>query len=250
VLNLAINARDAMPSGGRLTISTRSRQISGDPELEDGEYLELRVSDTGTGMPAEVKAKAFDPFFTTKGVGKGTGLGLSMVYGVARQSGGTARIESEEGRGTTVSVLLPRTSGATSADASSDAPSPAAPYGKLKILVVDDEPGVRQVLVDGLAEEGHDVSSASDGPEGLEQLRRQEFDLLIVDFAMPLMNGAEVVKAARLIRPGQKVLFVTGYSDTAAIEEAAGDAPVVRKPFRPADISAAIGAVMEKRERG
>jgi signal transduction histidine kinase len=249
VLNLAINARDAMPLGGTLSISTRSRLVSGDAELKDGEYLELRVSDTGTGMPAEVIAKAFDPFFTTKEVGKGTGLGLSMVYGVARQSGGTARIESEEGRGTTVSVLLPRTCAAAPSDASS-APARSAPYGKLKILVVDDEPAVRQVLVDGLVEEGHDVSSASDGPEGLEHLRREQFDLLIVDFAMPLMNGAEVVKAARLIRPGQRVLFVTGYSDTAAIEDAAGDAPVVRKPFRPAEIAAAIGAAMETRKKG
>ncbi len=248
VLNLGINARDAMPSGGTLSISTRPRQIAGDAELMDGEYLEIRVSDTGTGMPPEVAARAFDPFFTTKPVGAGTGLGLSMVYGVARQSGGAARIESAVGQGTAVSVLLPR----TSMPAEEEGETEAVPEGmsgpqQASILVIDDEIEVRKIIGETLTELGHSTRTAADGPEGLSMMERQPFDLLVLDFAMPGMNGADVAEAARRLNPGQKILFVTGYADTDAIEAAAGDVPLLRKPFRASEIARAVRSALRER---
>ncbi|HEX8257560.1 MAG TPA: response regulator [Allosphingosinicella sp.] len=244
ILNMAINARDAMPGGGTLTIAARPRQLGDDPDLPDGEYLHLTVSDTGAGMDAETAARAFDPFFTTKAVGQGTGLGLSMVYGVARQSGGIARIQSEPGAGTTLSILLPRTGEAAIEPAQPDqASGPAGDGAAARILVVDDDADVRQVLVDTLAELGHRTSAASSGQEGLDLLQEESFDLLVLDFAMPGMNGAEVARVVRQARPEQKILFVTGYADT-AIEAAAGDAPVLRKPFRQEDRAAAVNRAL------
>jgi signal transduction histidine kinase len=249
VLNLAINARDAMPSGGTLSISTHPREVSGDAELMDGEYLEIRVADTGTGMPADVAARAFDPFFTTKPVGQGTGLGLSMVYGVARQSGGAARIDSAEGKGTTISLLLKRTSSPRE-----EAGAPEAVGGNVgpveaRILVIDDEDDVRKVVAETLEDFGHKVSTAADGPQGLSILETEEFDLIVLDYAMPGMNGAEVAEAARRMRPDQLILFVTGFSDTEALAAAAGDAPVLRKPFRAADLAEALRFVLGERPR-
>lgn len=241
LLNMAINARDAMPGGGTLTIATREEHVRSDPELPDGDYLELRVIDTGTGMSPDVAERAFDPFFTTKEVGQGTGLGLSMVYGIARQSGGTARIESTPGLGTTISVLLPKTGDAV---VHPDSPTADVHAGDstLRILVIDDEDDVRETIVDTLKELGHEVSAASSGGEGLHLFESGSFDLLLIDYAMPGMSGAEVARAVLDAVPAQKLIFVTGYANTDAIKAAAGDVPILRKPFRPADIRDAIAA--------
>ncbi|HYD99665.1 MAG TPA: PAS domain S-box protein [Alphaproteobacteria bacterium] len=244
VLNLAINARDAMPAGGELTIATALRRIGDDGELRPGDYVELSVADTGTGMPPDVAARAFDPFFTTKGVGKGTGLGLSQVYGIARQAGGTARIESRPGAGTTVRVFLPRIEAEAPPDAEAAADAQAA-AGAATILVVDDDPDIRRVLVDSLDMLGYRVVEAADGPSGLAALDSAPPDLLMVDFAMPGMNGAEVARAARARHPGLPIVFASGYADTAAIEAAAGpDAPVLRKPFRIDELQAVLAAAL------
>ena len=244
LLNLAINARDAMPAGGTLTVATHKRQVQDDPDLPDGEYLELAVTDTGTGMPAEVIERAFDPFFTTKQVGQGTGLGLSMVYGVAKQSGGVARIRSSVGEGTTVSVILPRTHEAAEPDPALLQDRDAAAPVRASVLVVDDEAEVRRVLAETLEELGHDVAVAADGQEGLAALSARPFDLVMLDFAMPGMNGAQVATAARRLRPDQTIVFVTGYAETAAIEAAAEDATILRKPFRSSDVARVIQAAL------
>ncbi|HEV7372537.1 PAS domain-containing protein [Arenibaculum sp.] len=248
VLNLAINARDAMPEGGDLVIATRVCWIGEDAELGPGDYVELAVSDTGTGMSPEVAAKAFDPFFTTKGVGKGTGLGLSQVYGIARQAGGTARIESRLGVGTTVKVVMPRTGTPVPPDAEAGGEDGTAAGASATILVVDDDPDVRRVLVCSLDALGYRVVEAADGPSGLAALEETAPDLMVVDFAMPGMNGAEMAKAARRRRPDLPIVFASGYADTAALESVAGPrAPVLRKPFRIEDLQAALRDAMAHR---
>jgi signal transduction histidine kinase/ActR/RegA family two-component response regulator len=250
VLNLCINARDAMPEGGTLKVATRTILVSNDPDLRDGDYLELSVADTGTGMTPEVAERAFDPFFTTKQVGQGTGLGLSMVYGVAKQSGGVARIQSRPGHGTTVSVILPRThQRASEAEASEAAESAAIPQ-RATVLVVDDEADVRRVLAETLEELGHDVTAVADGETALSELQARSYDILLLDFAMPGMNGAQVAEAARRLRPEQKLIFVTGYADTGAIEAAAGNASILRKPFRASEVARAVQAALRKRQAG
>ena len=168
VLNLAINARDAMPEGGELSFSTRPVAIGNESDLQDGDYIELTISDTGSGMPAEVAERAFEPFFTTKEVGKGTGLGLSMVYGMAVQSGGAARIRSAPGKGTSVTLLFRQAEGAIGdAIAGIDEPSGSiVPLAPVSILVVDDDPDVRDFIVNSLQEQGYRVREASDGRRG------------------------------------------------------------------------------------
>ncbi len=241
VLNLAINARDAMTDGGILTIRTVPRIIGQDPDLEPGEYVELAVSDSGHGMPPEVAARAFDPFFTTKRVGEGTGLGLSQVYGIARQGGGTARIESQAGSGTTVRLFLRRTEAECRPEESYGEEQEVQLRGSATLLVVDDDPDVRAFLADSLLSLGYKVAEAIDGHSGLEELERVSPDLMIIDFAMPGLNGAEVAKLARERRPDLPLLFVSGYSDTAAIEEAVGpDTPLLRKPFKVEGLRAAV----------
>jgi CheY-like chemotaxis protein/nitrogen-specific signal transduction histidine kinase len=235
ILNLAINARDAMPEGGMLTFSSRRVEVSGDPEVADGDYIELAISDTGVGMPAEVVDRAFEPFFTTKEVGKGTGLGLSMVYGMARQSGGAARIESTPGKGTCVRLLFRRAEDAV-AEAGSiteEAGSPSSHADAARtVLVIDDDPDVRTFIAEALEEQGYDVHQASDGPEGLALLEREQPHLVIVDFIMPGMSGAEVARHIRARDADLPVLFVSGYSETEAVKRTAPDAPLLAKPFR------------------
>ncbi|WP_181708165.1 PAS domain S-box protein [Chthonobacter rhizosphaerae] len=239
VLNLAINARDAMPSGGELVIGTRAVAVTADAEMTAGEYVEIYVSDTGTGMPPEILSRAFDPFFSTKGVGKGTGLGLSQVYGIARQAGGTVRIESEVGKGTTVRVYLPRTGEAVGR--AEPAEDPVAPSRRTaRILVVDDDRDVRRILAASLEALGHAVEAAEDGPAGLRRIEDRRPDLLILDFAMPGMNGAEVARAARQRHPDLPIIFASGYADTAAIDALATGIPMLRKPFRIADLQALV----------
>ncbi len=220
LLNLVINARDAMPDGGRLTIETRNTAITAAEarEVAPGDYVCLCVSDTGTGMSPEVAARAFDPFFTTKPLGQGTGLGLSMIYGFARQSEGLAEIASTLGQGTTVRLFLPRSHGAAE-----PAPAPAAaaplPAGRGEtVLVVEDEPVVRSLIVDVLGELGYRILEAEDGPAGLHLLSSPaRIDLMVTDVGLPGINGRALADQARERRPGLKVLFITGYAEAAAI---------------------------------
>lgn len=240
ILNLAINARDAMPNGGDLVIATRDFTTSEDPELNAGNYIEIAVADTGSGMSPEVAAKAFDPFFTTKGVGRGTGLGLSQVYGIARQAGGSATIDSRIGKGTTVRIFLQRTDEVPQEDSSESTPDAAGEGESAKVLVVDDDPDLRAIVVASLESIGCVVEEAADGPSGLQKLAVSEPDVLLVDFAMPDMNGAEVARSALKSRPGLKVILMTGFAETEAIERARIATPILRKPFRPQELQRAI----------
>lgn len=225
LLNLCINARDAMPRGGRLTVETCNRWLdertARGRELAPGQYVSLCVSDTGTGMSADVVARAFDPFFTTKPLGEGTGLGLSMVYGFARQSGGQTRIYSEEGKGTMVCVYLPRCTetdeaGTASSDVSLD--TDLAKHGET-VLVVDDEQTVRMLITDVLEELGCVSIEAEDGKAGLKILEsKRHIDLLITDVGLPGgMNGRQLADAGGQLRPDLKILFITGYAENAVI---------------------------------
>jgi CheY-like chemotaxis protein len=245
VLNLAINARDAMDGGGVLTISTRCVEEPGGPDLQAGAYVCVSVEDDGSGMPPDVLARAIEPFYSTKPLGKGTGLGLAQVYGIAQQSGGTMRIESEEGMGTKVHILLPRAAaGARSEDAPGEARTePRAPPRppSARILVVDDDEDVRGFLEDALDELGHEVSGCSSGEAALAEVVRNCPDLLLLDIAMPGMNGAEVAREVRAVCPHLPIVFVTGYAESEQMEAALGsDVKVLRKPFSIDDLIAAI----------
>ena len=224
LLNLCINARDAMPNGGRVTIETANRwmdqRAAAERDLAPGQYISLCVSDTGTGMTPEVIAHAFDPFFTTKPLGEGTGLGLSMIYGFARQSGGMARIYSEAGQGAMVCLYLPRHLGV---EESSDVmpefrDAPRAGEGET-VLVVDDEPTIRMLVTEVLAELGYTAIEAPDGAAGLRVLQsNRRIDLLVTDVGLPGgMNGRQMVDAAKRERPDLKVLFITGYAENALV---------------------------------
>ena len=241
VLNLAINARDAMPGGGTLYFGSHHVAIAGDHELADGDYIELSIRDTGTGMPPEVAARAFEPFFTTKEVGRGTGLGLSMVYGVARQSGGTARIETAPGEGTTVKLYFrhaPHHVETGAESGANDVVDRLAHHSS--ILVIDDDPDVRGFIVEGLAELGHRVREASDGASGLTLYAAERPDLVVIDFIMPGMSGADVARHILNAAPDQRLLFISGYSETEAITRAAPGAPLLTKPFRADALDAAV----------
>ncbi|UFN51475.1 response regulator [Roseomonas sp. OT10] len=213
-----------MPRGGRLTIETANRWLderaARDLSLAPGQYVSLCVSDTGTGMSREVKAKAFDPFFTTKPLGQGTGLGLSMIYGFTRQSGGQTRIYSEPGQGTMVCLYLPRHHGGAEAAeaAAATSPPPRAGAGET-VLVVDDEPTVRMLVMEVLEELGYAAIEAGDGAAGLKLLQSEaRIDLLVTDVGLPGgMNGRQMADAARVTRPGLKVLFITGYAENAVV---------------------------------
>ena len=249
LLNLAINARDAMPAGGTLTIGTEVVDVGDDDlELEPGAYVELSISDTGSGMPPEVVSRAFEPFFTTKDVGKGTGLGLSMVYGMARQSGGTARIDSAPGSGTTVKLYFRRAEAEQVAlpdrAEGSERPTERTDLA-ISVLVIDDDPDVREFVAASLDEApGFSVRSAADGRAGLAAFAADAPDVIVLDFVMPGMTGAEVAAKVLAERPAQPILFVSGYSETDAIRAIAPDAPVLTKPFRPEMLLAAIRALV------
>ncbi len=249
ILNLAINARDAMPEGGMLTIRSRHAKVVDDPDLGDGDYAELAIADTGTGMPQDVLARVFEPFFTTKEVGRGTGLGLSMVYGMAKQSGGLARIESEEGKGTTVRLFLKCANEDVLELQERAEDSSGREPESFSILVVDDDEDVRRFIACSLEEYGHDVVEASNGASGLAAFARRPADLVILDYLMPGMTGAEVAAALRKEHPDLPLLFVTGYSESEAIREAAPDAPVLVKPFRPEALDLAVRDVMRSRKK-
>jgi CheY-like chemotaxis protein len=240
LLNLSINARDAMPEGGVVTIGAAPAAQAGE-DFPNG-AVEIWVRDTGTGMPPEVIERAFEPFFTTKGIGKGTGLGLSMVYGVASQSGGSVRIESEEGRGTKVIITLRRAPAAATADAVGGAAAGEVLRGRGEtVLVVDDEEGVRASIADSLSSIGYRVVSAGDGPAALRLVMTEQPVLAILDFAMPGMNGAELARAAKAMRPELKVVFASGYAQSEALEEIVGKSvTVLRKPFTIESLSSLV----------
>ncbi|WP_370872627.1 ATP-binding protein [Pseudomonas sp. FP2196] len=240
LLNLCINARDAMPDGGRITVETANRSIESESaralDMPAGEYLCLCVTDTGTGMSAEIVAKAFDPFFTTKPLGQGTGLGLSMIYGFTKQSGGQVRVHSQVGQGTEMCIYLPRYRGHAlqQQDLMDSTTTPLAKTGET-ILIVDDEPTVRMLLKDVLSELGYTLLEAADSIEGLEALRSSaHIDLLITDVGLPGgMNGRQMADAGKQIRPRLKTLFITGYAENAVIGsgQLGPGMQVLTKPF-------------------
>ena len=224
LLNLCINARDAMPGGGRLTIETGNKWLdvraARERELPPGQYVSLSVSDSGAGMTPEVIRRAFDPFFTTKPIGQGTGLGLSMIYGFVRQSGGQVRIYSEPGQGAMVCLYFPRHLGEAESAGPAPAPvyTPRAEQGET-VLIVDDEPTVRMLVAEVLEEFGYTSIEAADGPGGLRVMQSDtRIDLLVTDVGLPGgMNGRQMADAARFIRPELKVLFITGYAENAVV---------------------------------
>ena len=225
ILNLSINARDAMPTGGKLTIETCNARLDDaytakQRDVNPGQYVCICVTDSGTGMTKDIIAKAFEPFFTTKPIGQGTGLGLSMIYGFTRQSEGYARIYSEVGNGTTIKLYLPRYYGkAEDAEESQVELTEAqrAEAGEV-VLVVEDEIAVRDLVVDVLQELGYRAIEAADGPSGLKLLQSKiRIDLLVTDIGLPGLNGRQLADAARVSRPDLKVLFMTGYAENATI---------------------------------
>src|SRR5712675_762709 len=251
LLNLAINARDAMPDGGKLTITTSNARIEGvtadTPALLPGDYVCIGVTDTGTGMSAEVAARAFDPFFTTKPIGQGTGLGLSMIYGFARQSNGHATIDSKIGLGTSVKLYLPRHHGDITAPHPSAAKADEHTATGETVLVVEDEPVVRGIILEMLGEQGYQTLEAIDGPSGLRVLRTNaRIDLLVTDVGLPGMNGRQLADQARETRPGLKVLFITGYAESDAISDGflQPGMEMITKPFDLDNLSQRIRAMM------
>ena len=253
ILNLAVNARDAMEDGGRLTIETSNAYIdetysARHAEVSPGQYVAISISDTGTGMDEKTIARAFEPFFTTKPIGKGTGLGLSQVYGFVKQSGGHVKIYSEVGQGTTVKIYLPRLSG-SDADLEAQQEPPAPEGTQETVLVLEDDDDVRTYSVDILRELGYRVVEAHDGPSALRLLERQtHVDVLFTDVVLPGgMTGAQVAEAARKLRPDLKILFTTGYARNAIIHHGRLDKGVqlITKPFRFADLAAKIRDVLD-----
>ncbi|MBJ2260205.1 MAG: histidine kinase [Pseudomonas shahriarae] len=239
LLNLALNARDAMPDGGRLVVETRNRHLdnvftAAYGTLTPGDYVELSVIDTGCGMPENVISRAFDPFFTTKPIGQGTGLGLSMIYGFARQSHGHVILHSEVGKGTTVSLFLPRCVGEVTVDAPLDATLPPFANAGETVLIVEDDPAVRVLVSQVLSELGYAFVEAADADSALPIIESsQRIDLLVSDVGLPGMNGRQLAEIGRQIRPDLKVLFITGYAEHAAVRGGFLDPgmQLITKPF-------------------
>ncbi len=255
ILNLAVNARDAMSGGGKLTIETANafldeqycKSVDG---IRPGQYVLISVTDTGCGMPKDVAEKAFDPFFTTKPTGAGTGLGLSQVYGFVKQSGGHVRLYSEVGEGTTVKIYLPRSHVGDEPVSPALAPEEIVPGNQETVLVVEDDPDVRSYVTETLRALNYQVRSVADGPSALVLLNRPEpVDLLLTDVVMPAMNGRVLADAARQARPGLAVLFMTGYSRNAIVHQGRLDPGValIQKPFSQGSLAARIRQVLSER---
>ncbi len=251
LLNLVLNARDALPDGGKLTVEARNTSL-GDSDLDvngeprPGDYVMVAVTDTGTGMTAEVASRAFEPFFTTKEVGKGTGLGLSMVYGFVRQSGGLVQMHSEPGHGSVVRLFFPRLATPPS-EQSSSAEQITAPDGSETILVVEDDDMVRAYVENELKALGYNVITRSNGPAALELLRQPgDIHLLFTDVVMPGgMFGPELARQALRLRPELRVLFTSGYTqNTVKTPDGVGDARILTKPFRRKDLAAMLRSVL------
>ena len=254
LVNLCVNARDAMPNGGRLLIETANVELDqayadANPDVAPGRYVMLAVSDTGTGIPPELLAKVFEPFFTTKEVGKGTGLGLSMVYGFIRQSNGHIKIYSELGHGTTIRMYMPR----------SDEPLEDAsravvvlPRGSERILLVEDDEQVRAAVLTQLRGLGYTVTEAAGGQDGLRHLEGGEpFDLMMTDIVMPGLDGPALAERAAALRPALRIIFMSGYSENAAINHGrvAPDARILSKPFRKIDLARRIRSALDEPEQ-
>lgn len=251
ILNLAINARDAMPDGGTLTLETLNSTLDAayvraHEGLQAGDYAVVCVTDTGTGMSPAVLAKVFEPFFTTKPIGQGTGLGLSGIYGFAKQSGGHVRIHSRQGQGTTVRLFLPRDVALPEAEVPLDVPD--IPHGEGEtVLVVEDDAAVRMIVLDELSELGYQTLEACDGPTALPILQSsRKIDLLLTDVGLPGMNGRQVAEIARQHRPGLRVLFMTGYAEKAASRAKflAPGMEMISKPFTMDALAARIGGIL------
>ncbi|KMO22128.1 histidine kinase [Methylobacterium platani JCM 14648] len=272
ILNLCINGRDAMPEGGVVVLSTRNETVRGsqgrnpqgqnpqgpnpqgaspkgralpdanlrDPNLKDGDYAVIAIRDTGTGIPPEILGRVFEPFFTTKGVGQGTGLGLAMVFGLVQQSGGTIRIDSTVGHGTTVLLYLPRSREPVEAVPTAPAAPTPAPR-RARILVVDDDPQVRHVTASFLNGFGYDEVAVASGEAALERLDAERFDLVVADLAMPGMSGLDLAEAVRRRWPALPFLLVTGHAEAARIP---AEFTVLEKPFPSADLAARVAALL------
>jgi CheY-like chemotaxis protein len=252
LLNLALNARDAMPEGGKLTIDARNTRLDADyaarqADVTPGDYVALSVSDTGTGMPPDVIERAFEPFFTTKEVGKGSGLGLSMVYGFAKQSGGHIRIYSEVGEGTTVRLYLPR-SRETRAASTEAEPRRAAVGGNETILVVEDDADMRELATAVLGRLGYTVLGARDSESALPLFEAHpEIALLLTDISLPgALNGRRLAERMTAARPALKVLYMSGYSEDAIIHQGRLDPGVrlLQKPFQNEELAIQIRAAL------
>jgi CheY-like chemotaxis protein len=242
LMNLVFNARDAMPSGGTISVRARNRTIEYPSEdLVPGDYVVISVTDTGAGIPQDILGKVVEPFFTTKPVGKGTGLGLSTVYGFMKQSGGALRIESVVGRGTSMELWLPRS---TEPEANIAGPPEERPLvespGRVlpSLLLIDDSSGLRELTAESLRKHGFSVTTASGGAEALAIIERtpRDFDVIVTDFAMPLVSGVEVIRFARNLRSDWPAVMITGYADTDAIANRPPDVPLLTKPFRESEL--------------
>ncbi|MGJ4932500.1 ATP-binding protein [Bradyrhizobium sp. HKCCYLS2038] len=253
ILNLALNARDAMPDGGKLTLETKNVSLDEDyaqlnSEAKPGSYVMIAVSDTGQGIAAALLDKVFEPFFTTKDVGKGSGLGLSMVYGFVKQSNGHVKIYSEEGHGTTVKLYLPRAASAPELPAANSG-RPAMARGDETILIVEDDALVRDYVVTQVHRLGYRTLSASNAAEGLALIdSRERIDLLFTDVIIPGgMNGRQLAIEAEKRRPGLKVLYTSGYTENAIVHHGRLDADVLllAKPYVSADLARMIRTAIE-----
>jgi CheY-like chemotaxis protein len=245
VMNLVVNAREAMPDGGTVWIETSRRTFDRDddlpPELAAGEYVILTVKDTGAGMTEVVAAQAFEPFFTTRPPGQGTGLGLSTVYGIVKQSGGHVWLHSAPGSGTEITILLPRVDDVADALPVHQTPPARSDHGGSEtILLVEDEPSVRELARRILYGRGYNVLVAMDGPSAIEMVEhsQQHIDLLLTDVIMPGLNGQDVAERVRVLRPGIRVLFMSGYNEEAVLRDGvlAAGAAFLEKPFSPSEL--------------
>jgi len=251
-VNLALNARDAMPQGGRLTIETLNRDVTAPEaqalEITAGPYVELRVRDTGIGIPADVHGRIFEPFFTTKPKGAGTGLGLSMVYGFVKQSGGAVSVDSAPGRGSTFALLLPRTIGAADRTPTPKQLAPQPGRGSGTILIAEDERALRRLSATVLGQAGYRSLEASDGQQALDMftVHSRQIVMVVTDVVMPRMGGIELAARLRKTHPDLPILFVTGYVEQGeALHESTAGAPVLLKPFSPEALLRAVAAVPE-----
>ena len=251
LMNLVVNARDAMPSGGCVTVKTENAEFSGrrgGGMVDPGRYVVLSVTDNGVGMDSETQSHIFDPFFTTKEVGKGTGLGLSTVYGIVKQSGGTLWVYSEPDKGTTFKIYLPRT-GAALDNETGNLASQEKLRGNETILLVEDEPMVRELAKDFLEEYGYRVLTAANGSEGLQVCEDfpEPIDLIITDVIMPQMSGRELAERARTLRPGTRVLYMSGFTDDAVVRHGviADEMCFIQKPFSPDSLAAKAREILD-----